>query len=217
MTGHAVSSMSNDRIRYLVFINGRWRWRPTKTMRAVGFRLINLGPGTVVNGRKVPSVEDKTRAMRLNEDWDRCRRGLPARAVAEHAYPPGSVGDAYHRAMRLREQERKAAGKAWTNEQKSRDDWPRAWKWIEPVFADCDPKTVTPEQLIGDPKNPTVLGLRPLVAAKVSESEAHRVIKVWRALWRKMSVFGFCEAGRDPSLMFANSAPPPRQADLAGG
>jgi len=56
-----------------------------------------------------------------------------------------------------------------------------------------------------------VLGLRPLVSAKVSEGEAHRVIKVWRALWKKMAVFGYCERDRDPSLMFANSAPPPRQ------
>jgi hypothetical protein len=132
--------------------------------------------------------------------------------VAEHRYPPGSIGEAYERAISLREQERRSAGIIWTNEQRSRDDWPRAWKWIAPLFADCDPKTVTPEQLIGDPQNPALLGLRPLVAAKVSESEAHRVIKVWRALWKKMSVFGLCEAGRDPSLMFANSAPAPRQA-----
>ena len=27
---------------------------------------------------------------------------------------------------------------------------------------------------------------------RVSESEAHRVIKVWRALWKKMTVFGYC-------------------------
>ncbi len=52
-----------------------------------------------------------------------------------------------------------------------------------------------------------MLGLRPLVAAKVSESEAHRVIKVWRALWKKMAVFGYCELDRDPSLLFANQRP----------
>jgi hypothetical protein len=28
-------------------------------------------------------------------------------------------------------------------------------------------------------------GPRPMVFAKVSASEAHRVIKVWRALWKK--------------------------------
>jgi hypothetical protein len=49
------------------------------------------------------------------------------------------------------------------------------------------------------------------VAAKVSESEAHRVIKVWRALWARAAAFGYCDASRDPSFVFANSAPAPRQ------
>jgi hypothetical protein len=72
------------------------------------------------------------------------------------------------------------------------------WKRIElmaPLLAECDPKTVTPE-----------------LADTVSASEAHRLIKVWRALWKKMATFGFCELERDPSLLFANSAPAPRQA-----
>jgi hypothetical protein len=38
------------------------------------------------------------------------------------------------------------------------------------------------------------------------------VIKVWRALWKKMAVFGYCDAGRDPSLLFANTSPQPRSA-----
>ena len=106
MTGHVASSMGNDKMRYLVFINGRWRWRPTKAMRNGGFRLINLSPGTLVSGKPVPSPDDKMRAIRLNEDWDRHRRGLPARHVAaEHRYPPGSIGEAYHRAISLREQD----------------------------------------------------------------------------------------------------------------
>jgi hypothetical protein len=105
--------------------------------------------------------------------------------------------------MRLRESERKAKGVTWTLEQHSRDDWPRAWKHIEPLIGDCDPKTVTPEVL---------LDLRTLVAEKVSESEAYRVIKVWRALWKQMALFGFCDWGRDPGLAFTNSQPPPRQA-----
>ncbi len=80
------------------------------------------------------------------------------------------------------------------------------------LFGDCDPKTVAPEQFVGDPNRPDVKGLREIVAIKVSGSEAHRVVKVWRALWKKMAVFGYCELERDPSLMFANSAPQPRSA-----
>lgn len=204
--------MGKDRIRYLVFVNGRWRWRPTKRMRACGFRMINLSPGVLVDGRPRPAPEDTARAIRLNEDWDRARRGQPAVSVEERQYPKGSVGDGYLRAMRLRAAERAAKGIVLTAEQRSRDDWPRAWKWIEPVFADCDPKTITPEQFIGDPARPEVLGLRQIVALKVSESEAHRVVKVWRALWKKMAVFGYCDEKRDPSRMFANTAPKARNA-----
>lgn len=212
MTGRAASSMGKDKIRYLIFLKGRWRWRPTKRMREAGFQMINLSGGTMVDGRPAPSMVDKARAVRLNEDWDRTRRGLPSAAVEERRYPPGSVGEGYLRAMRLREAGRRAKSVEWTKEQHSRDDWPRAWRWIEPLFGDCDPKTVTPEQFIGDPNRPDVKGLREIVATRVSDSEAHRVIKVWRALWKKMAVFGYCELDRDPSLMFANSAPQPRSA-----
>jgi hypothetical protein len=203
--------MGEDKIRYLVFINGRWRWRPTKTMRAAGFRLITLGPGTVIGGKRMATDKEKASALRLNTEWDQWRRGTRIDEPRQR-FPNGSIGDAYERTMQLRETERRAKGIDWSTEQRSRDDWPRAWKWIGPLFADCNPKTVTPEQLIGDPNNPQVLGLRPLVTAKVSESEAHRVIKVWRALWKKMAVFGYCEMERDPSLLFANSAPQPRRA-----
>jgi hypothetical protein len=57
-----------------------------------------------------------------------------------------------------------------------------------------------------------LLTLRADVAESVSESEAHRMIKVWRALWAKMAVMGLCSTNRDPSFMFKNTAPPPRQA-----
>ena len=211
MNGYAYSAMGKDQIRYLVFSYGRWRWQPTKAMREAGFRLINLGSGIDINGKRAPSASDKARAIEQNEAWDRWRRSLPAGQAVAHRYPHGSVGAGYLRAIALRETERHAKGVVWTSEQRSRDDWPRAWKWIGPLFGDCDPKTVTPELLIGDPAR-GIVGLRPLVAAKVSKSEAHRVIKVWCALWKKMAVFGYCEAGRDPSLVFANSAPQPRQA-----
>ena len=135
----------------------------------------------------------------------------------QRRYARGSIGDGYHRAIKLRETKRRNNGSEWAAEQRSRDDWPRAWKWIEPLFGDCDPKTVTPEQLIGDLEDRSVIGLRPLVAAKVSETEAHRVIKVRRALWKKMASFGYCDLYCDPSLAFANSAPQPRQAIWQAG
>jgi hypothetical protein len=172
-------------------------------MRAAGFEDVKLSPGLVVDGKHVPSPADIARAIELNQGWDRHRQGLPPLHENKTGHPPGSLGDAFERVMRLRELERQKKGIAWTSEQASRDDWPRAWKRLEGYFADCDPKTVTPEML---------LTLRSDVAEMISESEAHRLIKVWRALWKKMAALGYCEFNRDPSKLFENAAPAPRQA-----
>jgi hypothetical protein len=154
-----------------------------------------------VDGERVPSPDDIRRAALLNQDRDRYRKGLPPQSSGR--YPAGSVGEGFERAMRLRETERREKGINWTAEQSSRDDWPRAWKHLEPLFGDCDPNTVTPE---------IMLEVRADIARQVSDSEAHRTIKVWRALWKKMSAFGYCHLDRDPPFLFANSAPAPRQA-----
>jgi hypothetical protein len=193
--------LGQDKLRYFLFLHGRWVWRPTKLMRAAGFGRVRLGPGLLVDGRNVPSPADVARAAELNQQWDRHRRGLPP-LTPRLGYPPGSIGEGYHRAMQLREKERAEKGIVWTTEHRSRDDWPRAWRRLEPLLGDCDPKTVTPEMM---------LELRSDTAEQVSESEAHRLIKVWRALWQKMAVLGYCDRNRDPSHMFTNPAPQPRQ------
>jgi hypothetical protein len=191
--------MGDDRIRYLVFVNGRWRWRPTKTMRSKGFRIRTLGPGVVVNGVRLPTAAEKAEAVRLNDEWDQTRRCPAVDPVPK--YQPGSLGHCYQRALAIRAKARHDKGlPPLTKEQESRDDWRRAWIHLE-WLADCDPNTVTPEilqQIRGD------------VASEVSQGEAHRVIKVWRALWKKMRAMK-AAIGEDPSLTFANSAPDPRQ------
>lgn len=184
--------MGSDRIRYLVFVSGRWRWRPTATMRRAGFHLVTFGATL--------TPADKARAIALNDEWDRARTG--AVPVAQRKmWPRGSVGEAYERTRAVRMQERANKGLRTTSEHAQRDDWPRAWKWLAPACGDLDPRTITPEDL---------LALRMRVAERVSETEAHRVIKVWRALWKKMAAMHLVTGG-DPSLLFANTAPPPRQ------
>ncbi len=185
--------MGSDKPRYFVRVKGCYYWRPTPRMKAAGFQDRALGKN---------ELRAKQEAIRLNTEWDRFRFG-------EHVdpnimiYPPGSLGAAYNRAIGLREAERKAKGITWSRQQKARDDWPRAWRWIGPAFGDYDPLAVVSEDL---------LALRARVAERVSESEAFRVIKVWRALWAKLAPLGYTvPPGSDPSLTFANSAPPPRQ------
>ena len=183
--------MGADRIRYLVFVCDRWRWRPTRTMRAAGFRLINLSKGIIVDGENVPTVDDKNRAIELNEAWDRHRRGL------EPAAPEAEVPDRHPR-RRLSAGDAAAGSRA---PQRTASSGPRnstaettglaRGDGSSRSSATCDPKTVTPEQLI----DPDLPGLRPLVAAKVSETEAHRVIKVWRRLWQYAATFELLRRG----------------------
>src|SRR5262245_11550316 len=187
--------------RYCYLHGPTWTWRPTKAMRVAGFMRIKLGPGITINGVSTMGPMEIARAVELNQTWDRHRHGLTP-AAPRSRYFPGSIGDGYYRAMAMREKDRARNGIVWTREHHSRDDWPRAWKHLEPLIGDCDPKTVTPEMMHD---------FRTDIAAQVSESEAHNVIKVWRALWKKMARFGFCELDRDPALAFANSAPKPRQ------
>jgi hypothetical protein len=176
-----------------VKIKGSYYWRPTPRMKKAGFQDRALGKN------ELPAKQE---AIRLNAEWDRHRFGERVNPNIM-VYPPGSLGHAYARAIALREAERKAKGITWTREQRARDDWPRAWRWIGPTFGDYDPLAIVSEDL---------LALRAKVSERVSESEAFRVIKVWRALWAKLTPLG-CTVppGSDPSLTFANSAPPPRQ------
>lgn len=210
--------MGKDQIRYFLYLNGRWRWRPTKAMRACGFGLVTMGrggPRIDADGVPEASLEDRTRAIALNAAWDRVRSGqapAPARTTLV-SYPPGSVGDGYQRAMSLRKAERLARGMVWSNEQESRDDWPRAWKWLEPEFGDCDPKTIIPEHFLHiDARTGEPAGLVPRIEKAVSVTERHRTIKVWRALWSRMAAMGYCGDRTDPALSFANAAPQPRDA-----
>ncbi len=111
-----------------------------------------------------------------------------------------------------REAERKKDGNVQTKEQQKRDDWPRTWKWLE-IFADCDPRTIQPEHFLDVNRNTGgATGLVPEIEAKVSVTERHRVIKVHRALWKKMAAMGLCDKDADPALAFANAEPPPRQS-----
>jgi hypothetical protein len=194
--------MGTDKIRYLVFVCGRWRWRPTKIMRSHGFRLVSFGSEL--------TTSDRARAIALNDEWDRVRVGLAP--ASEEVFPPGSIGDGYQRAMQLRAAERVAKGIVWTKDQEKRDDWPRAWKWLKPVFGDQTPREVQPEHFLSiDPSTSHVTGLMAKIEARVSPVERHRVIKVWRALWKKMAAMGYCDKEADPTLTFANTQPQPRQ------
>jgi hypothetical protein len=207
--------VGKDRTRYFLYLNGRWRWRPTKAMKAYGFGLVTMGrggPDLDADGNPKASIEDQQRAIELNRAWDQVRSGQaspPAGTTLKH-YPEGSVGDGYQRAMALRKAARVAAGVIWTREQEKRDGWPRAWKWLEPKFADCDPRTIEPEHFLRLDPDGTAKGMVPEIETAVSITERHMVIKVWRALWKKMAAMKYCDLEADPAKSFANTPPVPR-------
>jgi hypothetical protein len=146
-------------------------WQPTKKMRALGFYSVPLGQD---------GPDAWARAEQWNDRWDKTRRGeapSPAMVAADNlsperseeltVYPPRALGEAFRRYRRTEEW----AGKA----PRTREDWWRGWKRIKPIFGDCDPRTVTLEDLSA---------WRKAIEETVSLREAHRCLKIWRALWK---------------------------------
>lgn len=164
--------MGNIKLRHYVVRKGRHGyWLPTAKMRAMGFQIVACG-------------HDGPNAWAIAQEWEdryqRARKGLekpPARF-----YPTGSVGDGFERYRRTNEWAAKAP--------KTREDWDRGWKYIDPVFGDVDPRTITFEMLdrwYGHIK-----------AAK-GPGEAGRALKIWRALYNILGGLKLCVPGADPS------------------
>jgi hypothetical protein len=168
-------------------------------MRALGFYSVPCGP-------------DGPAAWAIAEEWNRrwlaVRKGeapSPAMVSAKNlspdqaeeltVYPPRSIGDGF-RSFRETDE--------WKNkEPRTREDWWRVWRRIKPVFGDCDPRTVTLR---------AIDAWRSAIEQTVSLREAHRCIKIWRALWRKLAALGYCVRDADPSLGLTNRAAKGRSA-----
>jgi hypothetical protein len=204
------------RIRYYVTRQqpGRRKWgywspclaRPNKKtgqseptlMAALGFRHVDCGE----DGPLAWAI-----AQSWNERWDLARaaheRGelVPGPSKIERSYLPGSFGEGF---CRFR------ATRTWLKKKpRTREDWERGWRHIETMFGDVDPKTVALEH---------VDQWYALLLEKVGVREAHRAMKIWRALWRVIATMRtasgakYCERDHDPSLGVRRETPAPRQA-----
>jgi len=178
---------------YRVKRGGRAFWEPTNKMKVLGFV-------------SVPCGQDGPDAWAIAEEWERrwqsTRVGQapspamvaadnlsPQRAEELTVYPPHSLGEAFRRYRRTEEWARKAP--------RTREDWWRAWRRIKPIFGDTDPRTVTLDDLSA---------WRKVIEETVSLREAHRAMKIWRALWKVAAALGYCRRDADPSLGVRNSA-----------
>lgn len=59
------------------------------------------------------------------------------------------------------------------------------------MFGDVDPRTVTLEK---------ISGWRKKIEGMVSLREAHRCVKIWRAIRKVSAALGYCVRDADPSL-----------------
>lgn len=173
-------------------------------MRKAGFQSVPLG----VDGPQAFALAEE-----WNRRWDDTRKGVqpsPARSSAENlsperseeltVYPPRSLGAAFKAYRHTNEWSRKSP--------RTREDWHRGWKRIKPVFGDVDPRTITLDE---------ISALRQFVEDTVSLREAHRTIKIWRALWKVAAALGYCSRDADPSLAVRNSAAKGRSATWSEG
>jgi len=93
-------------------------------------------------------------------------------------------------------------------EPRTREEWDRCWKRIDLAFGSCRPSDVTLVE---------ISRFRVIIERNVSRREAHRCIKIWRALWKVAAALKYCKAGEDPSRGVRNLEPAPRQAVWTDG
>lgn len=181
--------MGSVKIPYYVVHKGFGYWQPKKSMRALGFASVPCGKD---------GPEAWARARLAHERWlsylatDERKPALP---------PSGSLGEAFRRYRETAEWSVKKAAR-------TREEWERCWRRIEPVFGDVKPSTVTLEH---------ISAFRQIIATTVSQREAHRCIKIWRALWQVAAALKFCAKDADPSFGVRNTEPTPRSAAWSEG
>jgi hypothetical protein len=189
---------------YSVRRNERGFWEPRPHMRALGFYCVPCG----LDGPDAWAIAEE-----WNRRWQAVKRGeAPSPAMASAAnlsperieeltvYPPRSLGEAFRRYRRTNEWESKAP--------RTREDWWRGWKQIKLVFSDVDPRTVTLED---------VSAWRKAIEDTVSLREAHRCLKIWRAMWKVAAALGYCVRDADPGLGVRNRAAPGRNLQWSEG
>lgn len=175
--------MVKIKIPYYRVKRGVGYWEPTREMREAGLRAETCGPD---------GPEAWRRAQDKNREWSALKNAR--RPASEPSALRGSLDEAFRRYRATPEWELKA--------ERTREDWERAWKHIRPIFGDCAPSTVTLDLMSR---------FRAKVERDVSTREAHRVIKIWRALWRVAAAQGYCQRDADPALGVRNVEPERRQ------
>ena len=140
-------------------------------------------------------MEDR---QRMERRWQAARTGREP--APKHVFPRGSLGEAFERFRRT---------ETWkAKKPRTREDWERGWSHISPIFGDVAPRTVTFEHVDA--------WYHALKTAK-SVQEAHRAMKIWRALWQVSASMRYCTADEDPSFGIRRETPKGRSETWSEG
>ncbi|TPK18038.1 hypothetical protein [Mesorhizobium sp. B2-5-7] len=181
--------MAEIKLKHYHVRKGRGYWLVTPKMRAHGFDNVRCG----ADGPQAWAV-----AQEWEGRWQRARKGLEA--PLRKVYPRNSVGYAFERFRLTNEWARKPV--------RTREDWDRGWRYIEPVFGDLNPSVITLEMLDRwYSKWTSVKGV----------GEAGRAMKTWRALYNIMAAMKLCPAQQDPSLAIRKTSVPGRRETWTEG
>lgn len=144
--------------------------------------------------RAVRCGRDGPAAWAVAQGWADKWKDSRQAEVQEDAPPRGSLAEAFARYRETPEWSSKAS--------RTREDWERGWKHLA-TFHNMRPYDITLEM---------ISLLRSAVEKRISRREAHRTIKIWRALWRVAAAMRYCDASADPSQGVRNKEPERRQA-----
>lgn len=195
-------SLGRIKIPYYVIAKGRGYWRPSASMKRVGFDDIRCG----VDGPQAWAIAES-----WNQRWQLVRTGraLPPNeatevtreeAEAARKYPARSVGAAFQIYIRTDEWKNKAHStrtKVW---------WP-AWYRIRDMWGDVDPNSITLEMMST---------WRSDLERDHGRSVSHKAIKIWRAMWRVMLGLKYAHCA-DPSTGVRNKKPKARHQTWTEG
>jgi len=174
-------------------------------MAKLGLRLVDCGP----DGPQAWAI-----AQSWNAKWKRARadhlagKNVTKPGKIERVFPPNSLGEGFGKFRATAEYQNK--------KKRTKEEWMRGWKYIEPIFGDVDPRTISLEDLDawynGDPKDESIKGLIELHGV----GEAYRAVKYWRAIYSVLLTIKRADGerycvGEDPTLGIRRKTPPKRQ------
>jgi hypothetical protein len=198
--GSHVEAEALGKIKIPYYVVGKYNrgyWRPTKTMKSLGFPEVRCGPDGPIAWGIAAEWNVKWQAVRRGEAPPPIDAGKHKRAIAEVArvYPAGSIGAAFQVFLKTDEWKTKpmsTRNKVW---------WP-AWYRIRDKWGEANPNSIRFDQMSAwRAELERVHGL----------GVAHKTLKIWRAFWKIMLGMKFSH-GADPTTGIRNRKPRARHS-----